>query len=122
MDSMIKMKKATFYFLIILLSFTAAIEVSICLFIPGMKFDAGLAGGAVAGGMAFVALLVTAASFALLITASLILDLLIDKRKVVRLYLMLNIIILPAWGIMQYGSEPVTDQTPNSGIVSPPNV
>lgn len=94
------------------MSFTAGLEICICLFIPGMKFDGGLAGGAIAGGMAFGALLIIAASFSPMITISLILEILIDKRKVVRLLLMLNIIILPAWGIIQYGSEPVSHGTP----------
>ena len=96
------MKKTTYFSLIFILSLVAAVEITICLFIPDRNFDGGLAGGAIAGAIAISALLITTISLFVLITISLVLGLLMEKRKIVGLYLILNIIFLPAWGVVQY--------------------
>jgi hypothetical protein len=107
------MKKATYFSLIFILSLIAALEISICLFIPDWQFDGGLAGGAIAGAIAISALLITAVSFVTLITISLALGLLLEKRKIISLHLILIIIFLPAWGVVQYNLEQGNNFDPN---------
>jgi len=106
------MKKATYSFLIGLLSLVAAIEICVCLFIPDWAFDGGLAGGAIAGAIAVTGLLITAVSFVVLISISLVLGLFMEKQIIVWLYLALCIVFLPAWGVVQYNRQ----QGGNTGL------
>jgi Zn-dependent protease with chaperone function len=106
------MKKVTYTILICTLSLVAALEITICLFIPDRNFDGGLAGGAIAGAIATAVLLITATAFVALITISLVLKFIMGKRKIVGLYLILSVILLPAWGVVQYNREPGNSSDP----------